>query len=85
MHYGYIDIPNRILVFDGTPDPSVSYYTQAPRNEAFTLNDYLGILMQSQGASFVDSAEEADLTLVMGKPAAENEVSLIDSNFFLEG
>ena len=41
--------------------------------------------MQSQGASFVDSAEEADLTLVMGKPAAENEVSLIDSNFFLEG
>ena len=85
MHYGYIDVANRLLVFDGIPNPKGDYYNHAPRNEAFTLNDYLGILMQSQGASFVDSAEEADLTLVMGKPAAETEVSLIDSNFFLEG
>ena len=32
----------------------------------------------------VSEAEEADTVLVMGKPAAENEISLIDNNLFME-
>ena len=54
------------------------------RNNAFSLNDYLGVLFKSQDAQVAASADEADIILVMGKPANEREVSLIDNNFFME-
>ena len=46
--------------------------------------NYLSILFETQGAVVVDSEQAADIILVMGKPAGENEVSIIDNNFFME-
>lgn len=85
INYGWIDIANRALVFDGIPLEHGGYYEEAPRNNGFTLADYLDLLFGAQGASFAASAEEADVILVMGKPSSEKEQSLIDHNFFLEG
>lgn len=85
MNYGFIDVQNRVLVFDGNPTVGSDFYKAAPRRTGFPLSDYLDILMQSQQAEAVGSADAADLVLVMGKPASEKELSLIDANFFLEG
>ncbi|MBR6419307.1 MAG: hypothetical protein IKS42_03145 [Oscillospiraceae bacterium] len=85
MNYGYIDVQNRLLVFDGKPKIDGDFYSACPRNGGFSLREYLDLLMQAQHAELVSCAEEADAVLVMGKPSAEHELSLIDSNFFLEG
>ena len=82
LNYGYIDVQNRVLIFDGTPNDS--HYSTAPQRSSFSLRNYLDILFASQKAELAASPEEADLVLVMGKPSAENELSLIDNNFFME-
>ena len=84
INYGYIDVQNRVIVFDGVQNKAGEYYGSANRNNAFHLRRYLDILFRSQGAEEVSEAEEADTVLVMGKPAAENEISLIDNNLFME-
>ena len=55
-----------------------------PRDNGFSLRSYLDILLRSQKAVMVDDPEKADITLVMGKPTAPKEISLIDNNFFME-
>ena len=83
MNYGYIDIPHRVIVFDGLENGELDYYAAMERNNAFSLRDYLELLFKAQGAEQTVSAEEADVILVMGKPSGEKELSLIDSNFFM--
>lgn len=82
LNYGFIDVQNRVLMFDGKPNES--HYSTAPQNSAFSLRNYLDILFASQKAEVVSAPEDADIVLVMGKPSAENEQSLIDNNFFME-
>lgn len=82
LNYGFIDVQNRVLIFDGKPNDS--YYSTAPQNNAFSLRNYLDILFAAQNAAVVSAPEDADIVLVMGKPSAENEQSLIDNNFFME-
>lgn len=84
MNYGYVDIQNRVIVFDGVQSKGDSFYNKLDRNNAFTLDQYLEMLLRAQGAERVSSRGEADNILVMGKPSAENELSIIDNNFFLE-
>ena len=84
MNYGYIDIPHRVIVFDGLEDGNLSYYSTAERNNGFSLREYLDLLLRSQGAAETAVREEADVILVMGKPSGERELSLIDANFFME-
>ena len=84
INYGYIDVLNRVLVFDGVQASGRSYYDTMPRNSAFSLRNYLDILFAAQGAEAVSAPEDADVILVMGKPAGEKELSLIDHNFFME-
>lgn len=84
INYGYVDVQNRVIVFDGVENNKLSYYSEMERNNAFSLNRYLDYLFRSQGAQVAASAEQADIVLIMGKPAKENEVSLIDNNFFME-
>jgi len=84
INYGYVDVQNRVIVFDGVVNTDKGYYGEMVRNNAFSLNDYLDVLFRSQDAQVAASAEEADIVLVMGKPTKENEVSLIDNNFFME-
>ena len=85
LNYGYVDVQNRVIVFDGL-ETNQGYYSAAARDNAFSLKDYLEILFRAQGAVSVDNSEEADVVLVMGKPSDVDgkEVSLIDNNFFME-
>ncbi|MBR1765115.1 MAG: hypothetical protein IJ746_06935 [Ruminococcus sp.] len=83
LNYGFVDVKRRAIVFDGRPTAG-GYYDDGLESGGLSLREYLARLFRSQGASPVRSAEAADLTLVMGKPSAENELSLIDNNFFME-
>ncbi|MBR6338178.1 MAG: hypothetical protein IKR76_10685 [Ruminococcus sp.] len=85
LNYGYVDVQNRVIVFDGvaTKNNNYSYYDQYKRNNAFSLDKYLKVLFKGQWATRVDTREEADVVLVMGKPSDKKEVSLIDNNFFM--
>ncbi len=83
MNYGYVDIQNRAIIFDGN-ESGRGYYNVMPRDNGFSLRSYLDILLRSQRAVMVDDPEKADITLVMGKPTTPKEISLIDNNFFME-
>ena len=48
------------------------------------LKDYLEDLVTAQGAVLVDSKEEADTVLRIEKAEDEKEISLMDSNFFMD-
>ena len=85
IRYGYIDVQNRFLMLDGDPgrwDDSW-YLGREHRKGRFCLARYLVLLMQAQGAEICTDTEKADVILVMGKPEKEKELSLIDSNFFM--
>ena len=49
----------------------------------FALDVYIDLLLKVQGAVKVEKREDADLVLVMEKTEGDNEISLIDSDFFL--
>lgn len=85
INYGYIDVPNRCIVFDGAPQAWHSnwYAGIEHRQGAFSLNRYLKLLIEAQNASVCDP-EEADVVLVMGKARSEAEISLIDTNFLMD-
>ncbi len=86
INYGYIDVKNRCLIFDGAPQGWHSdwYAGVGHRQSALSLARYLERLMEAQGAEFCDAEEDAEVILVMGKPETEKEVSLIDTNFFMD-
>ena len=86
INYGYIDVQNRCLVFDGAPE---SWYCDwyggvEHRRGRLSLARYLELLADAQGAEFCDTEEDADVILVMGKAENEKEISLIDANFFMD-
>lgn len=85
VNYGYIDVPNRCIVFDGAPEGWHSdwYAGVDHRQGAFSLGRYLELLLEAQHASLCD-VEEADVVLVMGKARSEKELSLVDANFFMD-
>ena len=86
INYGYVDVQNRCIVFDGVQCSTGGndYYRSFTRNNAFSVEKYLTVLFKGQWATKVDTREEADVVLVMGKPADDKEVSLIDNNFFMD-
>ena len=84
LNYGYIDVQRRLIVFDGIPNNAADYYTVAAHSTAFSVSEYLRRLFAAQDAELTDTPEAADVILVMGKPSGEKELSLIDSNFFME-
>ena len=87
LHYGYVNIPGRYLCLDGTPTSQQwmdGAYTMAEhRVSKLTVRKYLEILMECQNAVLVDDPGKCDVELVMEKPEKENQISLIDSDFFL--
>ena len=86
INYGYIDVQNRCLVFDGAPQSWYSnwYGGVEHRKGKLTLARYLDLLLEAQGAEQCETEEDADVILVMGKPEKEKEVSIIDANFFMD-
>ena len=87
MNYGYINVKDRVLCLDDSPAKvqwmegvySVSDHTIS----RFNLDEYINLLLKKQGAARVENRVDADMVLVMEKAEADNQISLIDSDFFL--
>ncbi|MBO6140517.1 MAG: hypothetical protein J6O40_01880 [Ruminococcus sp.] len=84
INYGYVDVANRVIVFDGIADKADGYYNVVMRNNGFSLKNYLDILFEAQMSTVVDDPARANVILVMGKPEDKKQLSLIDNNFFME-
>lgn len=82
LYYGHLDVENRVLVVSGSPNGR-SYTSLKVETFRYSLRKFLEDLAEAQGAEVV-ARDEADVVLVMGKPNAENEISIIDSNFFCD-
>ena len=86
LFYGYVDVQNRYVRFVGQPNEGG--WDGRPGIESsdtlFSLQDYLDCVLDGQGVERVQTREEADVVLTMGKGLSDNGVSLVDSNFFLE-
>ena len=86
VNYGYIDVRNRCLIFDGAPQAwDYDWYAGVEhRRGKLSLARYLVLLLEAQGATVCSAEEDADVVLVMGKPETEKEVSIVDANFFMD-
>lgn len=86
LFYGYVDVQNRYVRFVGQPNEG--RWDRRPNIESsdalFSLQDYLDSVLNGQGVERVQTRDEADVVLTMGKGLSDNGVSLVDSNFFLE-
>ncbi|MBQ3272773.1 MAG: hypothetical protein IJH44_05930, partial [Solobacterium sp.] len=83
LAYGIIDPRNRLLILLGREKGDLDA-AETYRPYAFSLNDYLAMLCEARGAVLTDTAETADLIVKLGHPAADNEISLLDENFFMD-
>lgn len=85
LNYGYIDVQNRCLIFEGKEIlPYQWNYKKAKHDKPmFSLKNYLDILIKSKNITLVDNREQADTVIIMEKASKDNEISLIDSNFFM--
>lgn len=82
INYGYIDVVNRVLIFDGRTNYDT--YSKSVHNKPmFSLGDYLDMLFEAKNIEIVENKEDADIVLIMEKASKDNEISLIDSNFFM--
>lgn len=85
MNYGYLDIENRYIVFDGTATNNYSWYSFKDRyNQLLNLDRYINMLLSTQNVTIVTNPEEADINLIMAKPNTDKDISLIDNNFFMD-
>ncbi|MBQ6655632.1 MAG: hypothetical protein IJM79_08955 [Erysipelotrichaceae bacterium] len=88
INYGYVNAPKRYLCLDGTQSERQwldgAYSVRNHTTSLLNLESYLEMLLKAQGAERVQSREECDVVLVMEKPEGENEISLIDNDFFIE-
>ena len=48
------------------------------------IMNYIDMLINSQEAEIVENKDEADIILKLDKAHDDNEISLIDSNYFSE-
>lgn len=87
MAFGYVDVENRTLVFDGIPledAPGEWYRLEEHKVGRMNIQRYLELLFEAQNCEIVSSEEEADVVLVVEKPMADHEISLIDNNYFMD-
>lgn len=86
LFYGYVDVQNRCVRFVG--QPNYNCWAARPLIEdaesMFSLQDYLNCVLEGQNVELVETAEDADVVLTMGKSLLDNGISLVDNNFFLE-
>ncbi len=86
LNYGYIDVRERCLVLDDLPAERQwmdgAYSRADHRPSPLTLEVYLEMLLRAQGAVRAEGPEDCDVFLVMEKPGSEDQMSLIDNNFF---
>ena len=83
LQYGFVDTVNRCLVFEGSRQDGWWYGQCQQPYSSFSLKAYLEMLFEARRVKLAEDPESADLTLIMGKPSSDKEISLIDNNFFL--
>ena len=85
LDYAFVDIEKRLLRIIGK---HLNLHNDTNLDDFRSLNlsmkTYVGLLALTQGATFVESEEEADLVLGIEKEDKENYVNLIDENFFMD-
>lgn len=86
IDYGYINVQNRCLIFMGResdkyPSEDIEIQDSEPW---FSLKNYLDMLVEANNITVVENREDADIVLIMEKATKDNEISLIDSNFFMD-
>ena len=88
LNYGYVNVQERYLCLDGSPTEiqwTGAAYTMANHvTSKLSLKEYLSILLTCQQATEVNDREQAEVVLVMEKPEKDEEISLIDNNFFFQ-
>lgn len=90
INYGFIDVQRRLLYVIAKEKSQDWYmtdvldYINSFKEDRFTLQKYVDVLLQSQNCQIVDTEDEADTVLVLDKPSSEKEISLIDENFFAD-
>lgn len=73
-NYANIDVQNRILkLIGGNIEKS-----------SFTLSKYLELMFNSQEVELVEDKEQADYVITLDKGLDENNISLIDENYFMD-
>ena len=84
LQYGYVDAVRRCVVFIGQPVAPCNWNSDAlPPKTKFSMRAYLDILCRAAELTVVPEAE-ADVVFVLGKPAADNEISLRDCNYYMD-
>lgn len=83
LFYGFVDVLNRCVRFVGLPNAD-DWDSMPKEVKSFSLQNYLDCVLDGQQVQRVDSAEEAEVVLTMGKSLHKKGISLTDSNFFLE-
>lgn len=83
IDYGYIDVKNRCITVIAKPSDGTYNYSKRT-DPALSIKDYLNTFLDGQGCEIVDKREDADYVLIMAKPNKDNEISLIDNNFFMD-
>ena len=83
--YGALDIEGRTLRYFGIDQEQFQEAERLiGRRADYSLHEYLTSLLEAQGCTITDSREDADVVLTLAKPMSEQEVSLIDNNFFYD-
>ena len=77
LNYGFINVPERYLMVSAKQKADIDTVN-------FTLTEYLEMLTEAQDATIVYDREDADVVLVMGKPNSDEEISILDNNFFCD-
>lgn len=83
IDYGYIDVKNRCITVIAKPSSGTYNYSKRT-DPVLSIKEYLNTLLDGQGCEIVDKREDADYVLIMAKPNKNNEISLIDNNFFMD-
>lgn len=81
MNYAMIDVPNHFVrILRGAKLPY--------RHTEFTLEIFVNMFLEAQGCEIVDSIDDADVVLAVGRAEADEiegkkVISLLDNNFFV--
>lgn len=85
IKYGYVDVQNRYVKFIGKPGRwGYNEWHEDEGKDVFSIEKYLNLLLESQGVEVVETPEQADVVLSVGKSMYENGISLIDESFFMD-
>lgn len=90
MGYCYLNMTNRYLYYLGKENSEFNYgdsmsdYPQDDLKVFYSARNYLDVLFKAQNVTEVNSKDEADITLTLLKAKDENELSLVDVNWFAD-